>query len=134
MHESENTKVVQDMYAAFGRGDIPTVLSHVADDVAWQAVYGVGSHVPHSGERHGKPAVADFFKQVGESVNFSRFEPREFVATGDKVIGLGHYTATTPIEKGFDSDFAMVFTLRNGKVTRFQEFCNSAAVDAAYLE
>jgi hypothetical protein len=43
-----------------------------------------------------------------------------------------HYKATTPIKKGFDSDFAMVFTLRNGKVTHFQEFCDSAAINAAY--
>src|SRR5688572_20418049 len=49
-----------------------------------------------------------------------------------KVVALGHYTATTPIGKKFDSDFAMVFTLRNGKVTEFQEFTDSAAVNAAY--
>ena len=42
------------------------------------------------------------------------------------------YAATTPVKKGFDSDFAMVFTLRNGKIRRFQEFCDSAAVDEAY--
>ena len=65
-------------------------------------------------------------------MSFSQFEPKEFIATGDKVVALGHYTATTPIKKGFESDFAMVFTLRNGKVTHFQEFCNSAAIKAAY--
>ena len=132
MQEGQNTKVVQDAFAAFGRGDIQALLTHLADDIAWTAVYGTGSHVPTSGERRGKPAVAEFFKQVAENVHFSRFEPKEFVATGDKVVALGHYTATTPIEKGFDSDFAMVFTLRNGKVTHFQEFCNSAAINAAY--
>jgi len=50
----------------------------------------------------------------------TQFEPKEFIATGDKVVALGHYRAPTPIKKSFDSDFAMVFTLRNGKVTRFQ--------------
>ena len=77
-------------------------------------------------------AVAEFFKQVAENINFSRFEPKEFIATGDKVVALGHYTATTPRKKSFDSDFAMVFTLRNGQVTRFQEFCDSAAINVAY--
>ena len=48
------------------------------------------------------------------------------------MVALGHYTATTPIKKGFDSDCAVVFTLRNGKIARFQEFCNSAAVNGAY--
>jgi ketosteroid isomerase-like protein len=132
MQEAQNTKVVQDAYATFARGDIQTLLSHFADDIVWNAVYGTGSHVPTSGERRGKAAVAEFFKQVAENVNFSRFEPKEFIATDDKVVALGHYTATTPIKKSFDSDFAMVFTLRNGKVTHFQEFCNSAAINAAY--
>lgn len=132
MEEARNTKVVQEAYAAFSRGDIQTLLSKFADDIVWTAVYGAGSHVPTAGERCGKAAVAEFFKQVAENINFSRFEPKEFIATGDKVVALGHYTATTPMKKSFDSDFAMVFTLWNGQVTRFQEFCNSAAINAAY--
>jgi uncharacterized protein len=133
MQEAQNTKVVQDAYAAFAKGDMPSLLAQFADDIVWTAVYGTDSHVPVSGERRGKAAVAEFFKQVAANVNFSRFEPKQFIATGDTVVALGHYTATTPVGKGFDSDFAMVFTLRNGKVTRFQEFCNSAAVNAAYV-
>ena len=132
MDEVRNTNVVQEAYAAFSRGDIPTLLSKLADDVVWTAVYGAESHVPTAGDRRGKAAVGEFFKQVAENINFSRFEPKEFIASGDKVVALGHYTATTPMKKSFDSDFAMVFTLRNGEVTRFQEFCNSAAINAAY--
>ena len=45
---------------------------------------------------------------------------------------LGHYTAKTSANKEFDSDFAMVFTLRDGKVTKFQEFLNTAALNAAF--
>lgn len=132
MQEAQNTKVVQEAYAAFGRGDVQGILDRLDDSIVWKAVYGAGPHVPTAGERRGKPAIAEFFKQVAANVNFSRFEPKEFVATGDKVVALGHYTATTPIGKKFDSDFAMVFTLRNGKVVHFQEFTDSAAVNAAY--
>ena len=132
MHEAQNTKIVQDAYAAFGRGDIPALLATIDENVVWHGVYGTGSHVPTSGVRRGKAAVAEFFKQVAESVNFSTFEPKEFIATGDNVVTLGHYTATTPIKKSFDSDFAMVFTVRNGKITHFQEFCDSAAINSAY--
>jgi ketosteroid isomerase-like protein len=133
MQEEQNTKLVQDAYAAFGRNDIPTILSYLADDIVWVGVYGAASHVPTSGERRGKAAVDEFFKQVAEHVKFDQFEPREFLATGDKVVVLGHYAATTPVKKSFKSDFAMVFTLRNGKVIRFQEFCDSAAVNDAYM-
>ena len=131
--ETQNTKVVQDAYAAFARGDMQALLGCFADDIVWNAVYGTGPHVPTSGERRGKAAVAEFFKQVAANVNFSAFEPKEFVAEGDKVVALGHYTATTPVGKSFDADFAMVFTLRNGKVVRFQEFSDSAGINAAYV-
>jgi ketosteroid isomerase-like protein len=47
-------------------------------------------------------------------------------------VALGHYRATTSIGKAFDADFSMVFTLTNGKVSHFQEFSDSAAINAAY--
>jgi ketosteroid isomerase-like protein len=40
--------------------------------------------------------------------------------------------ANTPTGRGFESDFAMVFTLRDGKVAQFQEFSDSGAINAAY--
>lgn len=86
-----------------------------------------------AGERRGTSAVAEFFKIVAESVQFSRFEPQQFIAQGDKVIALGHYTAKTSAGGSFDSDFVMVFTLRNGRVTEFQEFLDSAALNAAFV-
>src|SRR5688500_9568958 len=82
MEEARNTKIVQDAYAAFGRGDIQALLSVFADDIVWNGVYGTGPHVPTSGERRGKGAVAEFFRQVAENINFSRFEPTEFIASG----------------------------------------------------
>jgi uncharacterized protein len=132
MGEADNIKVVQEAYAAFGRGDVQAILDRLDDSVAWTAVYGAGSNVPMAGERRGKAAVAEFFKLVATHVNFARFEPKEFVATGDKVVALGHYTAKTSANKEFDSDFAMVFTMQNGKVTKFQEFLNTAALNAAF--
>jgi ketosteroid isomerase-like protein len=132
MQETQNTKIVQDAYAAFGRGDIATILGLLSEQVVWKGVYGAAAHVPTSGERHGRAAVAEFFKQVADNVEFSSFEPREFVATGNKVVALGHYRATTPIRKTFDADFAMVFTLKDGQVVEFQEFTDSAAINAAY--
>ena len=133
MSEAENTKVVRDAYAAFGRGDITTLLGYMTDDVQWQPVIGTGTHVPFSGARTGKAAVAEFFKQVAETEDFEQFEPREFVAQGDMVVAIGHYRAKTKATgRTFDSPFAMVFTLRNGKIAAFREFTDSAAINAAF--
>ena len=133
MSEAQNTRVVQDAYAAFGRGDIPALLGLMADGIHWQPVIGTASHVPFSGERSGKAGVAEFFKRVAETEDFQQFEPREFVAQGDKVVAIGHYRATAKATgRTFDSDFVMVFTLRDGKVVAFREFTDSAAVNAAF--
>jgi ketosteroid isomerase-like protein len=132
MQEAQNTKVVQDAYAAFGRADIQTLLGHFDDNIDWKPVTGAAKYVPISGQRRGKPSTAEFFKLVAEHVHFSRFEPREFVAQGDRVIALGHYTAKTSAGGSFDSDFVMVFKLRGGKVIEFQEFLDSAALNTAF--
>jgi len=133
MSETQNTTVVRDAYAAFGRGDIPALLACMTDDVQWRPVIGTAKHVPFSGERTGKAGVAEFFRIVGETEDFQQFEPREFVAEGDTVVAVGHYRATTKkTGKAFESDFVMVFTFRDGKVATFREFTDSAAVNAAF--
>jgi ketosteroid isomerase-like protein len=133
MSEAENTRVVQDAYAAFGRGDITTLLGYMTDDVHWRPVIGTAKHVPFSGERTGKAGVAEFFKQVAESEDFQQFEPREFIAQGDTVVALGHYRAVAKATGAmFDCDFAMVFAIRDGRIAAFREFTDSAAVNAAF--
>jgi hypothetical protein len=77
--------------------------------------------------------VAGFFKDLGANVKFDQFEPREFVAQGDKVIALGFYSAQVPATgRRYQSEWAMVFTLRKGKVARFREYADSAAIKAAF--
>lgn len=132
MQDGQNARLVQDAYAAFGRGDIPALLGYLSDDIVWKGVYGAGLHVPMQGTRNGKDGVAQFFAQVAEHTKFSVFEPREFVASGDKVVALGRYASTTSKQKPFAADFAMIFTIRGGKIAGFQEFTDSAALNDAY--
>jgi len=60
----------------------------VDENVIWIGVYGAASHVPTSGERRGRAAVGEFFKQVGQNTQFSKFEPRQYIATRDTVVAL----------------------------------------------
>jgi ketosteroid isomerase-like protein len=134
MNEKQHTQVIQDAYAAFGRGDITTLLGYMTDDIQWQPVIGTAAHVPFSGERRGKSEVAEFFRLVATNEDFQQFEPREFVAQDDKVVAIGHYRAVTkPTGKILESDFVMVFTLRDGKIARFREFTDSAGINAAFV-
>ena len=133
MEQEENAKVVRDAYAAFARRDIATLLTFLDDAIQWNPVQGAGPHVKVAGERLGKAAVADFFDLLAREQTFHMFEARQFVAEGDTVAVLGHYVAT-PHSTGrkFEANWVMVFTMRDGKIVRFQEFTDSAAVNAAW--
>ena len=131
--ESANVKVVQEAYAAFGRGDMAALLACMTEDIQWRGAIGTASHVPFSGERTGKAAVAEFFRIVAEAEDFEEFAPEQFIAQGDTVVALGHYRSVVRATKrGFESEFAMVFTLRNGKIAAFKEFTDSATINAAF--
>ena len=132
MNPGENTQVVREMYAAFGRGDAGAIVDRVSDDVVWQGVVGAGKHVPTSGERRGKAAVTEFFQQVADAIAFETFEPKKFIAQDDTVVAVGRYVGRAKGGGRFASDWVMVFTLRDGKVTRFQEFTDSSAINEAF--
>lgn len=134
MNPTTNTSIVQQAYAAFGRGDIPALLGFLDEKVDWQPVYGAGRHVTTGGRRRGRAEVGKFFEQVAQSYQFSVFEPREFIAQGDKVAVLGHYTATVNGTGGkVDSDWVMVFTFQDSRITKFVEFSDSASIDRAWM-
>ena len=133
MSEALNTQIVKDAYAAFGRGDVNAILETLDDSIEWEAVKGTEGVVPTAGLRRGRDEVRQFFSQLAGTVEFQRFEPRQFVAQGDLVVALGYYSGTAkPTGRAFSSDWVMVFTLNNGRVTRFQEFADSAALVNAF--
>jgi uncharacterized protein len=131
MSEQENTNIVKQTYECFLRGDIESLLKLYADDVQWE-VYGPPS-IPTTGARNGLPEVAQFFAQVNDSLEVQSFEPREFIAQGDQVAVLGHYTWTAkPTGRSFSANWAHVVSLRNGKITRFREYTDTAAAVEAF--
>jgi ketosteroid isomerase-like protein len=129
MSAEQNIQVVKDAYAAFGRGDVNGILALLDDSVEWEGVKGTEGVAPHAGIRRGKLAVAEFFRTLATTLDFQLFEPREFVAQGDAVVVIGRYKATVKsTNRSSESDWVMVFNLRNGTVTRFREFTDSAAI------
>lgn len=130
MSEQENVETVQEMYAAFGRGDMDAVLNALTEDVDWLG-YGPDD-IPLYGQRHGRDGVAQFFADA-EVLEIEQFETQEFIAQGDRVAALfyesGKVKATgRPYEiRGVD-----VFTLRGGKIAILRGYWDSASLAAAY--
>jgi ketosteroid isomerase-like protein len=131
VRDQEAVALVQAAYADFGRGDIPSLLNRLTDDIVWTSP-GEGSLIPSAGRIAGKAAVGQFFQGVNENLEFHDFNPSEFIAQGDVVVALGTWDVTV---KGTDrrirDGFAMVFRVRDGKIAEFREYSDSREYDAA---
>lgn len=131
MNEQENTNIVKQTYECFLRGDIESLLKLYSEDVQWE-VYGPPS-IPTAGERKGLAELRQFFAQVNDSLEAKSFEPQEFIAQGDQVVVLGQYNwIAKPTGRNFNANWAHVVTLKDGKITRFREYTDTAAGVVAF--
>jgi ketosteroid isomerase-like protein len=131
MLEQENTQKIKDLYAAFGRGDLPAALETLADDVEW--VLPGPADFPMAGTYRGKQAVQGWFGTLVENIEFHALEPREFIAQGDKVVALIYREGTMRRSGGrFAVHDAHVWTCRDGKITRHEAIEDTSAEVAAY--
>ena len=131
MSEEQNQQTVQGLYEAFGRGDVPAMLAALSDDVDWR-LDGPAS-VPYFGQYKGHGGVVDFLTKLGSNVEMERFEPREFISKGDKVVVLGGERGRVkPTGRGFEQEWAMVFTVSGGKIKSFRCYEDTEAVSGAF--
>jgi uncharacterized protein len=126
-----NTEIVKGMYTAFGRGDVAGVINALADDIEWVTP---GSKViPYAGTYHGRDQVGGFFQTLDATTELDPFMPEQYVEQGDTVVALGSYTGRAKAsQKAFKTSWTMTFKLRGGKVTRFEEHMDTAALEAAF--
>ena len=129
MSEQQNIDLVRRGYEAFGRGDLNTLLGLMDDNVEW---YSPGpAELPTAGTRRGRQEVAAFFKTLTDVFEIQRFEPRAFLADGDRVVVLGEDTAKIKATGKVINDFwAHAFTVGNGKIVAFHEYLDTSAVVA----
>ena len=96
-----NVDTVKEIYAAFGRGDIPAILDKLADDVEWN-VDSPTPQVPWLSSFHGRENVAAFFQALSP-LDITTFDPHTFFENGNKVMALIHVGAThKPSGKKYD--------------------------------
>ena len=88
MSYGKKTELVQKLYAAFGRGDVPTILEHTTDDIDWGMEVKPPTDVPWYGLGTGKKFVAAFFTSLAQECAFTRFEPTEFLESESSVVCL----------------------------------------------
>lgn len=128
-----NVATTQEVFARFGRGDVPAILEMLSDDVLIE-FYGP-STIPYANTYRGKAEARRFFETVLANVDIHQFDQDEFITERDKVVVTGHLRLTAKrTGRQIDSDYVHVITLKDGKWTRFRDFMNTAVAVAAFSE
>ena len=133
---SDNLAVIGAIYEAFGKGDIPTILGHLADDVRWEEWADNSAQkagVPWLQARHGKAGALEFFQVMGSRLQVTDFRVLSLMAGGNQV------AAEIVIEcdvkstgRRFRDEEMHLWTLNaDGKVTRMRHYADTAKHIAA---
>jgi ketosteroid isomerase-like protein len=123
---NENIAVVRRLYEARGNPEIIRQL--LAPEVRWEVVPGF----PHSGTYLGLSGVFDFFTRLFADFENWHTEPAEIFEAGDRVIGLGFYSARAKgTDRSFKARFAHVWTIRDGVIIRLQQCADTVQLAKA---
>ena len=78
------------------------------------------------------PARA-FFEALAASIEVRSFEPREFLAQGERVVALGRWAGQVKATgREYASEWAMAWTVKDGRVTAFRSYEDTHAMAAAF--
>jgi uncharacterized protein len=122
------TETIQTIYEAFGRGDVPAILSRLTDDVDWNNERVASRECPWNGNFAGKGNVPAFFGAVGGALDIRVFEPHTFIEQGDRVAVLLRIESTLRKNgRPVQNDAVHVWTFDGDKVSGYRHYNDTAA-------
>jgi len=129
---SDLTQTIRDLYAAFGRGDVATILAKLDPNMSLE-VEGP-AEISFGGIRKGPEAVKGFIQAIGSDHADPKLEITDYFSSADAVATFGRYICTLKnTGKRVDSPVAHLFKFRDGKIVCFVDHINTAAfLEAAH--
>ena len=130
MSEVDNVRMLREAFSALARDDIKGFLACLSDNVELE--HPLPREVwPYGGRRHGKKEMAEYLAGLAETYEIDCFEPQEFIAQGDDVavVGVQRYSIKATGRR-IEDDWVIIFTIKDGKVTRERVFFDTAQVVA----
>ena len=122
-----NVQILRDVYEAAASDDIESVLAAFASDIEWREADG------HPYQPDGKPWVGvdavreNLFDNLDSEWDGFTVSPSEFHDAGDTVVVECRYTGVHGTTgKRLDAQACHVWRLREGKVTGFQQYVDTA--------
>jgi len=87
-----NADTVQEIYEAFNRGDVPTILERLAEDVRWEhhpkGNTAQDRDIPYMRRRDGRQEVAAYFSEVEKDLEIHSWKPLAILEGDGRVAAL----------------------------------------------
>ncbi|QUR67692.1 nuclear transport factor 2 family protein [Mycobacterium spongiae] len=123
--ESRNIDATRAIYTAVPAGDLDAALEHLDPDV--RITYYGTEQIPYAGDYRGIEAAISFFTKVGQSIRIVEIQPWKYIANGDDLATWGHQRfRRLATGDEWESEFAHIITLRDGRWLHFRDFANTA--------
>ncbi|MFE6865893.1 nuclear transport factor 2 family protein [Kitasatospora sp. NPDC057692] len=118
--------VVRRQYLASARGDLGALRATLADDVEWTEMAGF----PLAGTyRTPKGVTSGVMERLAAEWEDWTAHDDRYVAAGEEVVVLGRYTAVhKATRRPLEVRVVHHFTVRGGRIVRFEQFTDTALV------
>jgi uncharacterized protein len=119
-------------YETFASGDMDALLGLIDRDIEVQ-IYTGRPDLPETHTLHGHAGFLENIRQLTDVFEEIQIEPEEFIEVGDELVAVIHTTARGQ-GSGItvENRIAHVWTLRDGKATRFRAYTSrDQALEAA---
>lgn len=129
--ESENARLVRELYEARAGGDFDAIRSILADDVVWHEP-DLGTE--HTGDLRGTEAVLEMIREAGDLTGGTfTLTPREIVANGEHAVAMIDWSATRE-GKRLEGKEVAVYRIRGGRILEVSFRQDDQSKDAEFWE
>jgi uncharacterized protein len=132
MTQNDTIHLAREFLRRLGSGAEPAEIATLfSKNLEWEIAGDTGA-LPWIGRKSGRAAVTDFVSDSRAMLGRISFEVRDILANDDRAVILGSLASKLKrTSKIINTDFAIILTVANGEIVRFQMLEDSFAVSQA---
>lgn len=121
MSQDANIAIAQQLLAGIGEGKSPDDIAAMFGKTLSFEIQGDDGVLPWIGKKTGRQAAADFFREIRLLTEPVKFEVEDILGSADRAVIVGNLaTRIRSTDVVCNSQFAIVLTISEGTITRFQ--------------
>jgi ketosteroid isomerase-like protein len=121
MSQDQNIALSQRLVAGIGEGREPDTIAAVFAENLRFEIQGDDGVLPWIGHKTGRQAAADFFREIRVLTEPVKFEIEDILASETRAVIVGELATRIKANGRVNqSQFAIILTILDGEITRFQ--------------